>query len=137
MFCHARGFVHDICNECDSMFHPLSASPPDDDDSGLPEDQEEHDPALDHVRCVIMASFNTDRVSHNDARDFLASLGPHSATSGQEGFLRPARPPQDVPSQVVMEEESEHALAASAAFVRNAFDRGLMEEAQHMLLPQS
>ena len=109
MFCHARGFVHTNCNECDSMFYPLSASPPDDDSSGIAEEQEEHDPALNHVRYSIMASFNTDRVSDNDARDFLflASLSPHRATSGQEDFLGPARPPSepDVPAQVVMEEE--------------------------------
>ena len=54
--------------------------------------------------------FNTDRVLDNTARDFLflVSLGDHRATSGQEDFLGPACPPsaqQDVPSQVVMEEE--------------------------------
>ena len=63
MFCHARGFVHTNCNECHSMFYPLSASPPEDDSSGIQEQQEEHDPALDHVRCSIMEGFNTDRVS--------------------------------------------------------------------------
>ena len=63
MFCHARGFVHTNCNECDSIFDPLSASPPEDDSSGIQEQQEEHDPALDHVRCSIMEGFNTDRVS--------------------------------------------------------------------------
>ena len=110
MFCHARGFVHTNCNECHSMFYPLSASPPEDDSSGIQEEQEEHDPALDHIRHSIMEDFNTDRVLDNTARDFLflVSLGDHRATSGQEDFLGPACPPsaqQDVPSQVVMEEE--------------------------------
>ena len=135
MFCHAGGFVHDTCNECDSMFYPLSASPPDDDSSGIPEKQEEHDPTLNHVCRAMMTSFNTDRVLDNDARDFLTSLGPHRAASGQEDFLGPARPPsaQDVPSQVVMEEVSEQVLATSAAFVCNAFDRGVMEEESEQL----
>ena len=88
MFCHARGFVHNMCSECDSMFYPLSDpmfsprsdSPPDDDSSGRPAVQEELDPALDPVRREIMAAFNTDRVSDNDVRGFLATLGPHSRT---------------------------------------------------------
>ena len=88
MFCNARGFVHNMCSECDSMFYPLSDpmfsprsdSPPDDDSSGRPAVQEELDPALDPVRREIMAAFSTDRVSDNDVRGFLDTLGPHSRT---------------------------------------------------------
>ena len=110
MLSHARGFVQTNCNECDSIFYPLSASPLEDDSSGIQEQQEEQDPALDHVRHSIMASFDTDRVSDNTVRCFLflQSLGDHRATSGQEEFLGPTHPPsaqQDVPSQEVMEEE--------------------------------
>ena len=83
------------------MFYPLSASPLDDDSSGIPEEQEEHDPALNRVCRSIMASFNIDRFSDNDARDFLVSFGPHRANSGQEDFLGPASPPsaENVTSQ--------------------------------------
>ena len=132
MFCHARGFVHTNCNECDSLFEPIKASPLGDDSSGIQEQQETQDPALDHVRRTIMAAFNTDRVSDNTCRQmlFLQSLGDHRVASeyeellGHEDFFRSGRPPsaqQDVPSQVVMEEErmesekrDEHYNAAGA-----------------------
>ena len=124
MFCYARGFEYDRCNECNNIFHPIQDSPPDDDSPGIPEEHEEHDPALNHVCRAMMASLNTDCVSDNDARDYLARLGPHRVTSAQEIFFGPDRPtsaPDDT-SQVVMEEESEQVRAGSVALVLNAFD---------------
>ena len=92
MFCHARGFVHTNCNECDSMFFPLTdpcVSRPDDDSSRIQAQQETQDPALDHVRRSIMAAFNTERVSDDIVRQmlFLQSLGDHRVPSGYEELL--------------------------------------------------